>query len=66
MPYAKNKDAEQPAHPRSLISTFVVHCLDGIIPALAIYKISRFPEDKFSHDVAHFRAREWQHSLGVY
>ena len=28
MPYATNKDADQPAHPRSLISTFVVRCLD--------------------------------------
>ena len=26
--YANNKDADQPAHPRSLISTFVVRCLD--------------------------------------
>ena len=24
-PYANNKGADQPAHPRSLISTFVVH-----------------------------------------
>ena len=28
MPYANNKGADQPAHPRSLISTFVVRCLD--------------------------------------
>ena len=28
MPYANNKGADQPAHPRSLISTFIVHCLD--------------------------------------
>ena len=28
MPYANNKGADQPAHPRSLISTFVVPCLD--------------------------------------
>ena len=25
--YANNKGADQPAHPRSLISTFVVRCL---------------------------------------
>ena len=31
MSYANNKGADQPAHPRSLISTFVVHCLDSII-----------------------------------
>ena len=29
MPYANNKGADQPAHPRSLISTFVVRCLDN-------------------------------------
>ena len=36
-----NKGADQPAHPRSLISTFVVHCLDIIIPLLAKAKHSR-------------------------
>ena len=41
MPYANNKGADQPAHPRSLISTFVVRCLDSIIPLLAIAEISR-------------------------
>ena len=40
MPFA-NKGADQPAHPRSLISTFVVHCLDSILPLLAIAEISR-------------------------
>ena len=40
MPYANNKGADQPAW-RSLISTFVVRCLDRIIPILAIAKISR-------------------------
>ena len=40
-PYANNEDADQPAHPRSLISTFVVHCLDSIIPILAKSKLSR-------------------------
>ena len=39
MPYANNKDATQPAHPRSLRSTFVVCCLDSIIPVLAVPKI---------------------------
>ena len=40
MPYANNKGADQPAHPRSLISTFVVLCLDSIIPLVSISKIS--------------------------
>ena len=40
MPYATNKDADQPAHPRSLISTFVVRCLDSIIPLVSIYEIT--------------------------
>ena len=41
MPYANNKGADQPAHPRSLISAFVVvRCLDSIIPLVSISKIS--------------------------
>ena len=42
MPYANNKSADQPAHPRSLISTFVVRCLDSIICILALSAVSRF------------------------
>ena len=38
--YANNKGADQPVHPHSLISTFVVRCLDCIIPLLAKSKIS--------------------------
>ena len=64
MPYANNKGAD----PRSLISDFVVHCLDSIITLVSISKVSslylacagRFesclfanPEDRFSRDVAH-------------
>ena len=41
-PYANNKGADQPAHSRSLISTFVVRCLDSMICILAISKVSRF------------------------
>ena len=41
LPFANNKGADQPAHPRSLISTFVVRCLDGRIPVLAKSKFSR-------------------------
>ena len=37
----KNEGADQPAHLRSLISSFVVRCLDSIIPLLAITEISR-------------------------
>ena len=42
--YVNNKGADQPAHPRSLISTFVVHCLDSMICilALSLSKVSRF------------------------
>ena len=41
MPYVNNKGADQPAHPCSLISTFVVCCLDSIISIHAKSKISR-------------------------
>ena len=40
MPYANNKGADQPAHPRSLISTFIVRYLE-LIPIIAKSKISR-------------------------
>ena len=56
MLYANNKGADQPAHPRSLISAFVVLCLDSIIPLLAIADLSltwsEIPEGMFSRDVA--------------
>ena len=42
MLYVNNKGADQPAHLRSLISTFVVHCLDSIICILALSRVSRF------------------------
>ena len=41
MPYANNKGADQPAHPRSLICAFVVRYLDSIIPLVSISKISK-------------------------
>ena len=41
MPCANNKGTDQPAHPRSLISTFVVRCLDSVICIVAISKVSR-------------------------
>ena len=39
--YANNKGADQPAHPCSLISAFVVRCMDSIMCILAITEISR-------------------------
>ena len=42
MPYANNKGADQPAHPRSLISAFVVRCQDRMVPLVCISEISRF------------------------
>ena len=40
MSYANNKGADQPAHPHSLISAFVVRCLDSIISPVSIAEIS--------------------------
>ena len=42
MSYANNKGADQPAHPHSLISAFVVRCLDSIISLDSIAEICRF------------------------
>ena len=41
MSYANNKGVDQPAHPRNLISAFVVCCLDSIISLDSIAEISR-------------------------
>ena len=41
MSYANNKGADQPVHPRCLISAFVVRCLDSIISLDSIAEISR-------------------------
>ena len=38
--YTNNKGADQPAHPRSLISVFVVHCLDSAMSLVSVTKIS--------------------------
>ena len=40
MSYVNNKGADQPAHPRSPISTFVVRCLDSIISPVSFFAIS--------------------------
>ena len=39
--YANTKSADQPAHPRSLISAFIARCLDSIIFLDCIAEISR-------------------------
>ena len=41
VPHANNKGADQHAHPCSLISTFVVLCLDSTTPLVVIFEISR-------------------------
>ena len=38
--YANNNGAVQPAHPRSLISAFIVRCLDSIMSLVSVTKIS--------------------------
>ena len=40
MSYANNKGADQRAHPRSLISAFVVRCLDSVMSLVSVTKIS--------------------------
>ena len=40
MSYANNKGADQPAHPHSLISAFVVRCLDSVMSPVSVTKIS--------------------------
>ena len=41
MPYVNNKGADQPAHPRSLINTFVFRFLDSMISTFAKSNISK-------------------------
>ena len=40
MSYANNKGADQPALPRSLISAFVVRCLDSVMSLVSVTQIS--------------------------
>ena len=40
MSYATNKGVDQPAHPRSLISAFVVRGLDSVRSLVSVIKIS--------------------------
>ena len=64
MSYANNKGADQPGHPRRLISAFVVRCLDSVMSLVSVTKISSrmlasvaeqaslSPEDTFCHVMA--------------
>ena len=45
MSYANNKGADQPAHPRSLISAFVVRCLDIIIVFFMRQQLQEFGQN---------------------
>ena len=40
--FANNKGADQPAHPRRLISTFVICFSESVMSKLAICEISMF------------------------
>ena len=40
--FANNTGADQPAHPRNLISAFVIHLLESIISRLTTSEISIF------------------------
>ena len=40
--FANNEDTDQPAHPCSLVNTFVIHLLDRIISRLTTSEISSF------------------------
>ena len=64
---SNNKDADQPAHSRSLISAFVGRCLGSLRPYMMIVRSKTIaeqlahlsliwlhvPEDRFSLDMAH-------------
>ena len=64
MPYANNNGADQPAHPRSVISAFVVRCLDNIISSFYIRNLKplssfcswagRFESDSFTNSKDRF------------
>ena len=40
MSFANNKGADQTAHPRRLISAFVVRCLDSVMSLVSVTKLS--------------------------
>ena len=39
IPYANNEDADQSMHPRSLISVFVIRCLESIIYIVCVFVV---------------------------
>ena len=76
--FANNKGADQPAHPRSLISAVVIRLLERIIPKLVTSEISMFwlvsvaesryvrnPEDRFCGIEAHIITFSFQKSPDV-
>ena len=66
VPFANNKRAGQPAHPRSLISAFVVRFLDSVIPLLTIAEISRLylvSGAEQANEKNKIRAIYWYHEI---
>ena len=59
-PFANIKGTDQPVHPHSLVSDFVVRLLESIISITATSELSISSwselEDTFSHGEAHLRA----------
>ena len=57
--YAKDKDIDQPVHPFCLISTFVIHSLEGLIAKLAILNFQYYSEALLmcSLDIANSKGR---------
>ena len=49
-----NKSADQPAHPQSLISTFVVRCQDSIIGLIGYFVPRSFRTQIISYHFGHF------------
>ena len=49
--FANNKETDQPAHSRNLISTFVIHMLESIISELGTSKYSMFYLDSLAEQV---------------
>ena len=61
MPYANNKVTDQPVCLHSLISTFIVHCLDSIIHNIAISKIRRLLVASVTEQASFFFYLTWLH-----
>ena len=52
MSYSNNKGADQSAHPRSLISAFVVYCLDIVMSLVSVTKISSLMQASVSEQAS--------------